>query len=171
MHRYDTPTLQRGFTLIELVTTLTVLMIAASLLAPGFTYLIQQIRLFSVTTELYNAINLTRSEAIKRNDIVDLIAVNKDWKNGWVVNGTDDQQIIAHEPLPKEFEVSAKFTDGLQHIAYSGSGRSCSCTKTTGPQSGHIQLSLQAHTRIIVINFLGRPRICNPSSDQSCAPD
>lgn len=163
------PTFQRGVTLSEIVIALSVLIITLSLAAPDFASFIQQVRLSSAVNELHNAIVLTRTEAVSRNDIVDLIALNNDWKNGWRISAADNQQILAHEALHVDFKIESRFGDGLQHVAYNGTGHSVRAHgSTAAPQSGHIKLSLGAHSRIIIVNFLGRTRICNPSQDKYC---
>jgi len=167
MIRLFTRTWQHGVTLIELVTALAVALITLSLTAPDFTSFIRQIRISSATNDLHNAIMLARTEAVSRNTTVDLVALNDDWKNGWIISSSDKKQILVHEALHSDFKIEARFGDGLQHIAYNGTGHSVRAD-TSATQYGHIKLSLGAHSRIIIINFLGRTRICNPSRDKYC---
>ena len=159
---------QNGITLIELMITLSIAIVTVTLAAPGFTDFIQQIRLSGAANALQNAILLTRTEAIRRNDIVDLIAVNDNWENGWMISGADNAPVLTHEKLHTEFKVNGVLTDGLQHIAYNGTGRTVTRSNGNATQFGHIELMLGKHSRIIQINFLGRSRICNPSMEKSC---
>jgi len=157
-----------GFTLIELMVTLTVVIILSALAGPSFNNLIRQLRLSQASSELHAAINFTRSEAIRRNGLVDLVAIQGDWKNGWIISSAENRQIMTHPRLHRDVNINAKFTDGLQHIAYNGNGRSRG-KSSTASQSGHIYLSLGDHARLITVNFLGRARSCNPAHDKSCA--
>jgi len=158
----------QGFTLVELSVTLSIAMILIGLAAPSFSNLVRQIRLSSATTELYSAIHLTKAEAIKRNSKVDLTAIGDNWKNGWVIKSNDDEQIMTHEPLHNDLTISAKFTDGTQHISFNGTGHSRTNSSTTASQSGHIYLSIGDNSRAIIVNFLGHVRVCNPAIDKFC---
>jgi len=60
------PTLQRGFTLIELMVTLAVLGVVLSLGVPSFGRLIAANRITTQTNEFIGALNLARSEAVRR---------------------------------------------------------------------------------------------------------
>lgn len=160
--------LNQGVTLVELLVTLAIAIILAGLAAPSFTNLIQQLRLSALVGELRNAMNLARTEAIKRNGKVDLIAADGNWERGWFVESPENDRILFHGPVHKDFRMSAKFTDGGQHIAYNGAGRTRTKNSSNAPQTGHIQVSLGDHSRLIVINFLGRVRVCNPATDKNC---
>jgi len=167
MIRYTIRTPDRGATLIELITALAIVLIALTLAAPDVTGFIQYIRISSATNELHNAIMLARTAALSHNARVDLVALNDDWKNGWIMSGSDKKQIMTHEALHTDFKIEARFSDGLQHIAYNGTGHSVGASAST-PQYGHIKLALGAHERLIIVNSLGRTRICNPSRDTYC---
>lgn len=157
-----------GFTLIELIVVLIIAVILSTLAVSGFTNLIRQIRISLVAAELHSAINLTRSEAIRRNGKVNLTAIGGDWKNGWIISSAEKQQILIHPPLPADILVQAKLSDGTQRLAFNGTGQSRRSNNGNASQYGHIYLFLGDHARLIVINFLSRVRICNPASDQAC---
>lgn len=162
---------QTGFTLAELTIAMSVAAVFIALAAPPFTHFIQQARLTIATNELISAMNLARMEAIKRNSRVDLIANNNNWKNGWIIK-TDDQTIYNHEPLHHDIYVESKLTSKSKiYIAYNGTGRTRTDTSNYTAQSGNILLSIGEYSRLIVINFLGRIRVCNPvtESDKTCS--
>lgn len=82
----------RGFTLIELLITLAVLAIVLAIAAPSFTSIIQSSRTQAISNDLMGALQLARSEAVKRNVQVDICRRNgnacanaADWGNGWLV--------------------------------------------------------------------------------------
>lgn len=162
---------QTGFTLTEFLITLSIAAILITLVAPSFNNLIQQARLTIATNELISAINLTRIEAIKRNGRVDLIAHDSNWKNGWIITA-NDQTIFHHEALHKDINVDSNFTSNTKaYIAYNGSGRTRTDANSYTSQSGSIRLSIGKYSRLIVVNFLGRVRVCNPITEtaRTCA--
>ena len=157
-----------GFTLIELIVVLVIAMLLSVLAVSGFNNLIRQVRISLVASELRSAISLTRSEAIRRNGKVSLTAIGGDWKNGWIVSNAEHQQIMVHEALAEDFLVQAKLSDGTQNIAFNGAGQSRRSSNDNASQAGHIYLFLGDHSRLIIINFLSRIKICNPATDKSC---
>jgi len=75
-----------GFTLVELMVTLTVLGILLSLAAPSFTALVANNRIATETNELIGALNLARAEAIRRAQPVTVRSSNSnDYAKGWSV--------------------------------------------------------------------------------------
>lgn len=78
----------RGFTLIELMVTIAILAILLSIAVPGFQAFVQNSRATTLANQLTTAINLARSEAIRRGAVVSVCSDN--WANGWRVElGTD----------------------------------------------------------------------------------
>lgn len=79
MHR------ERGLTFVELMITLLVLAIFATVAAPSFFTLIKNTRLTGQANDLLGAIVYARSEAIRRNAAVQVEAIDEDWSAGWEV--------------------------------------------------------------------------------------
>jgi type IV fimbrial biogenesis protein FimT len=162
--KHKNPLQHTGFTIVELLITLTVATVLIALATSLFNNFIQQVRLTIATNELISAMNLARMEAIKRNGRVDLIAHENNWKNGWIISA-DNQLIFNHEGLHKDIEVDSKFTSKSKtYIAYNGTGRTRTDANSYTAQSGSIRLSLGEYSRLIVVNFLGRVRVCNPAT-------
>lgn len=157
-----------GFTLIELTITLFIAITLIAFVVPSFSEFTQQTRLTMATHDLHSAMNLARTEAIKRNGRVDLIANDGNWRNGWKIVA-EDEQLYNHEPLHKDISVRSTFLDKTkQYIAYNGTGRTRSDKSTEAPMSGTISLSIGKHSRILAVNFMGRVRACNPATARSC---
>lgn len=76
----------RGFTLIEMLITLSLVGILAAISIPSFAGLINRQRLASTTEDLHLAFSLARSEAIRRGGRVAVVPVSaKKWASGWLV--------------------------------------------------------------------------------------
>lgn len=83
VHR--THSLQRGFTLVEAITVLSIMAILAGVSAPSFIWLNQATQIRGATFDLVADLDFARSEAVKRNDDVVVAPRNGDWTNGWTV--------------------------------------------------------------------------------------
>ncbi|MCK7576248.1 MAG: GspH/FimT family pseudopilin [Chromatiales bacterium] len=86
--------LQRGFTLVELVVTVSLVAILISIGVPSFQNLIRNNRAIAITNDLVLAIQLARSEAVKqqremtlcrRNAVGDDCENGADWSAGWLI--------------------------------------------------------------------------------------
>lgn len=108
---------QRGFSLIELMVTITIFAILAGIVAPSFLGFISDNRLSSQINTLVGSVRYARSEAVNRQRIVTLCASSDmascdttSWENGWILftdsnNGGnavidgDDTLLMAQEGL------------------------------------------------------------------------
>ncbi|WP_239142605.1 GspH/FimT family pseudopilin [Variovorax sp. WS11] len=102
--RHQTSSRSRGFTLIELMVTITVLAILLVVAVPSFDGVRLSSRLTSYATDLMASSQLARTEAIKRNAPVTLCvssngtgcATSGGWESGWIVlSGTT---VIQRQP-------------------------------------------------------------------------
>ncbi len=85
---------QRGFTLVELIIVVTILGILSAMAYPSFNELIRNNRKSSYANDLLAAINVARSEAIKRNAQVTIQRLGStagQWESGWRVFVDSDQ--------------------------------------------------------------------------------
>lgn len=91
----------KGFTLIELMVTLSVAAILLGLAAPSFNEIIKNTRLTTEINGLSASLNLARSESIKRSLTVTVCKSNNrtscggNWQDGWIVfEDIDDDGVV-----------------------------------------------------------------------------
>lgn len=170
--------LPSGFSLIELMLVLAVAAILLGTGLPSLRGFIQSQRLTTVVNEFFAAITLARSEAIQRGVRVDLVPVDAvDWASGWMVfvdeNGNQqadsgEKVIFMHGPVPQGISIRAALTDSrAQYLAYNATGRTRTNASSERTQFGNFTFRLDDQVRKINLNFLGRPRICNPQTDRN----
>jgi type IV fimbrial biogenesis protein FimT len=172
--------LSAGFSLTEMLIVLGIASILLTMAVPSFRTLIQNQQVTTAANDLFAAIALARSEAIKRGTPVNLAAmdVRSNWQNGWVVfvdnndNGerdTGDETIFERGALSGGITIAPGFSGSvLKYLTFNGVGRIR--TDSNNQALGSFSFKMDGETRRkVMINFLGRPRVCNPATDKkSC---
>ena len=163
-----------GFTLIELIVTLALAVIVLTFGVPAFQGIIRNNRLATVINEFIGALNLTRSEAIKRGVRVTLCKSNDGancassggYEQGWIVfiDPNGNAAVDTGEPIIRVFEgavieTGMTLTGNLpvaRYISYVATGATES---TSGAfQAGTLALCAVPNALRIVINRVGRIR-------------
>lgn len=160
-------TKSQGFTLIELIVTISIVGILLSVAIPSFTSTIRSTRLTTYANELVTSLNLARSEAVKRGVQISVRrkgSTNQNWDSGWDiftdldgdgVLGTADTLLKTYPALTNGFTLRTGTAGYQTFTAYLPSGLSLN-------SSGDIfrlcaTLSDTVNSRAIAINALGRP--------------
>lgn len=113
------PLPQRGFTLIELMTTIAVLAVLTMVALPAFQSFIANQRVRNASFDLMAALTLARSQAITQNGTVQLKKSGTAWNTGWTV--TDGTRTFgSQEALPN---LSITDTNGGASVTYGKDGR------------------------------------------------
>nr|WP_311528145.1 GspH/FimT family pseudopilin [uncultured Ralstonia sp.] len=106
-----------GFTLIEVVTTVTILAILLTIATPYFRDFVLTQRAKAGAYDLISSLLYARSEALKRNTNVVVTPTNGGWQNGWSVTvGTT--ALAKHEAVP-----GLTVTAPAGNLVYTSSGR------------------------------------------------
>lgn len=144
----------RGFTLIEMVTVLTVAGILAAIAMPSMRDVLTNDRLRVSGTDLMSALLTARSEAIKRNAQVQVRPVSgADWTSGWIVASlATGEQYEKKNALGSEVNVHR----APASIVYDRNGR---VTATGTTKVEFIDANGRMPTRCLAIDLSGLPRL------------
>lgn len=162
-----------GFTLIELMVTIAIAAILLGVAIPSFTSVITSNRLTANTNEFITALNLARSEAIKRGQHVVVRKTGTDWEDGWqvfvdidrstaakenVLDAGTDIELRVYPALPAN--LTLRGNSFVNFIRYQPNGTSnqpgsfamCNDDSVTG-------------TKLIIINAVGRIRMASDADN------
>lgn len=175
----------RGFTLIELMVTLALVVILMAVAVPSLTTFQRNAQLTSFSNTMLASINAARGEAMKRG--MNAMMVPSDgssWSSGWVVFVDKDRSqqyesandfTVLTQPAPPAYltitpEVGSIAAESPPYIMFNASGypvdksmvfKELTFEVKRNDATGTEQLK---QTRRIKIAFTGRVRICTPTS-------
>lgn len=161
-----------GFTLIELMVAILLLVITMTVAIPSMQSTIQNNRVVALTNDLVSSLNLARSEAIKRGVSVSVCpaanasfnSCGNDWNNGWLIFVNPDENNVfannADEPLLRVHQVQGQgvgvtSSPAVTTATYNNAGFAAAGT-------GNLNFSLTAsgctgnHSRNVNISLTGR---------------
>ncbi|MDP2904117.1 MAG: GspH/FimT family pseudopilin [Methylovulum sp.] len=177
---HNLPKHKSGFTLIELMVSISVAAVVLGIAIPNFAEIIASSRLTTSANELVAALNLARSEAVKRGVSVTVRRVDNssftrkdpaaDWEDGWDVftdvngdgnfdAGDGDTLIRTYAGLPANYTLRGN-NNFVSFIRYDRDGISnqpgsfAICNNSDGNNIPEANTS-----RLIIVNFLGRVRM------------
>ena len=171
---YTRPKHSSGFTLMELMVTITIASILLSIAIPSFTSIISSNRLTTYANELVTALNLARSEAIKRGQHVVVRKTGTNWEDGWQVFVDIDRSPSSHQnefntgtdivlrvysKLPDSYTLRGNnnFTNFIRYQPDGTSNNIGSFVLCDNSDNNNIP---EANTsKLITVNILGRPHL------------
>lgn len=168
-----------GFTLIELVTTMSVVAILAGVAAPSFAGFLERQRASAAMNSLMTHMALARISAITRNRRAVLCPstdgrhceTSTDWSAGWMLFADDDgnrkpdanEEIIRVDLEPTSRHLRVVSTTGRQQLRYLPDGRSAGTNLTVSICNQQQELLGQ-----VIVNNMGRPRSERPKAPTPC---
>lgn len=169
----------KGFTLIELMISVSVAGILAGVAAPALAGLIEQQRTLAAISSLTTHMALARTAAISRNRRAVLCPSNDgsqcradtDWSGGWMLFMDDDgnrkpdasEEILRVDLAPTSRHLRVVSTTGRQQLRYLPDGRSAGTNLTISicnPQGDLLGA--------VIVNNMGRPRSERPKVATPC---
>lgn len=185
---------QDGFTLIELMTAVFIVVILLAVGTPSFTHFIQNMQIRSVAESMLSGLNLARDEAVKRNSkvtvwLVDGLAagcLRSRNGNAWVVsleNPVGKCNVQPSESVTPQVLQSRSLSDGSSNVAveaqadcatFNGFGR---LEETCDGQAPLSRIDFRsrvapATTRALAVSVIagGAVKLCNPGLAETGKP-
>lgn len=163
----DVPVATRGFTLIELLVTLSVAAILVSIAIPNYQTLMANSRMSAQANDLITALNLARSEAVKRAANVTVCSSSDGatctgvWEQGWIVSDAAGTPIRVQQALAGSSTLTGG-TDVASTITFTSNGRTTIPTTAT-PATTTLTLCppspAAVQGRAIQLERTGRPNV------------
>lgn len=137
----------RGFTLVELMIGLVLVAILMGIGLPMFRSFILEQQLRATSSDLRIALTTARSEAVKRNRVVELMPFDADegWGSGWIIPSPipGDPNLLTHR---QRGDVTITTDPDIVALAFSPMGRAATVVEfevDIGPDGSSIQGCMQ----------------------------
>lgn len=157
-HLQGSRTLAAGFTIIELLSVVTVMAVLAAIAAPSMREMIATQRVRAAASDLHLTLTRARSEAIKRNRPVTVQQVDDGWEDGWKIVNPENPAGpgLQVQDAPVRVSIAATPTT-LTELVYNGSGRT---TLAVGTESKFlITTANTSFARCVLVDNSGRPYV------------
>lgn len=173
----------RGFSLIELMVALAVLAVLLGIAVPSFQDVSLGTKLRSYANSLAASAQLARSEAIKRNTVVQLCVSSNgtscgsgNWQQGWIVLAADNTVIHAQAALASGYVVTAKkegTATAVNALKFQPSGVGLKLDSETSSAAGEFRIcraapSAGSQERQVRVSLTGRTSV-KPTSEGTCS--
>jgi type IV fimbrial biogenesis protein FimT len=139
-----------GFTLIEALIVVVILVSLISLAAPSFSNLVRSEAIKTASFDVFSSLVLARNEAITRNSTVTVTPNGGDWVQGWEIKDAATGTVIRKQnALGNNIAIT-----GPASVSYTGSGR-LSAALASG--FNLVDSGTGRNTRCIIVDLSGRP--------------
>ena len=143
-----------GFTLVELLVTISIIALLTTLALPTMRNLIQQQHVRTGASALQAALFFARSEAVKRAANVEVVPAGNDWKGGWTVQLASGTVLRSRLPLNPQL-ASMTVTAGSK-VTYLPDGH---VTSAPPAVAFRVTTNTAVKARCVVTDLSGRPSV------------
>jgi type IV fimbrial biogenesis protein FimT len=177
-------TAERGFTLIELMVTITLLAILVTLSLPSFTAWIRNSQVRSVAEALQGGLRTAQAEALRRNRQLVMsftnarptpsgttaVADGKNWALQTVAQFGESSEYVTGGSLA-DVASAVTITSGVSAVCFNASGRMVTNTSSTGVTGASCTAALTTFDVVtpgadrnlrVVLQLGGQVRMCDP---------
>lgn len=114
----------RGFTLVEMMTVVSILAVMLGILAPSFTGFLAAQQAKRLTYDLTSDLMLARNEALKRNVNVSITRAGSGWEQGWrVATVATDVELTRRNAAAQSVSITASPGPVPASITFAPNGR------------------------------------------------
>ena len=165
------PSASRGFSLLELLMTVTLAALVLTLGLPSFGNLVADKRLRAETDALFHAVHLARKASIVRRRVVSLCPSSDgrscdggaDWSNGWILfaDADRDEQVDEGEDILEVHAVDERVQVDANRRIFTLRATELRATNGTlviCDRAG------RAESRALVVSYTGRPRVARENT-------
>ncbi|WP_339414398.1 GspH/FimT family protein [Pseudomonas sp. EA_35y_Pfl2_R5] len=148
---------QRGTTLLELLTVLSLLALLATIGLPSFVALVEKNRLIALLDELHNTLQEARTQAVTQARTIEVCAYKQgtvcgaDWSGGWILRTVGTKEILRIN--------TTSHTEGSMH--WSGYSKTIRFRSNGSSPTSNGRLVVCRHNDVIgqlIVNRQGRIR-------------
>lgn len=172
----------RGYSLYELLMTLTLIALVLTLGLPSFGTLAADQRLRTETNRLFHAVHVARKASVTRRRVVslcpssdgDLCNVGGDWSAGWLMFVNTDRDSPPKRDPDEAVLMTHKVGDRVRvHANRRGFTFRSTELRATNGTFVFCDLSGRAASRALVVSYTGRPRVTRTqrNGDPYTCPD
>lgn len=112
---------QSGFTLVELLIVLCIILISAAIVIPSQKIFLDRSEQQVQASQLIRAINLARNEALMRGSPVVLSQSQKGWQDGYSISA-DEKILYLFQSNPGESQIHWRAARGIEYLQFSPLG-------------------------------------------------
>lgn len=141
-----------GFTIVELMVTVAVAAILATIAVPSYQTVTRSVRVRTASSELVSDLVRARSEAIKRNADVMVVPEPLGWEAGWRIESAGGTLISSHGSVP-----GIRVTGAPASITYASNGRLALATATPPDFEIDVTDGASGYKRCTRVDLSGMP--------------
>ena len=162
------PVAPRGFSLYEMLLTLTLIAILVGIGVPSFSGIVARSRMHAEINALFSAVHLARKESIMRRKVVSICPSDdgascepgRDWSSGWIMFENADRDEPPRRDVGEALLQTHRVSEGVT-ITANRRGFTLRATDKRATNGTFVVCDAAGRVtpRALVISYTGRPRL------------